>query len=155
MSRPVALLVLLLITLAWSAALAAAPRPLASSVSALTYAAGSLICHQRPERSFHYEGAQYPVCARCLGLYTGAIGGVLLWTGVSGLGRTARAGGARIAHPVLVRRILIITALPTVATVAASWLGWDAGNVARWALALPLGATIAAVVAAVAAGDLR
>ena len=80
---------------------------------------------------------------------------MLLWTGVSGLGRTARAGGARIAHPVVVRRILIITALPTVATVAASWLGWDAGNVARWALALPLGATIAAVIAAVAAGDLR
>jgi uncharacterized membrane protein len=155
-SRPVALLVLLLIAVSWSAAIAAAPRPLAPTMSALTYAAGSFICHQRPERSFHHQGAQYPVCARCLGLYTGAVGGVLLWTAVSGLGRTARAGTARLTHPILVRRILIIAALPTMATVVFSWSGWwDAGNLVRAAGAVPLGATIAAVVAAVAARDLR
>jgi uncharacterized membrane protein len=155
-SRRVALLVLLLIAVSWSTALVAAPRPLVPTVSALTYTAGSLICHQRPERSFHHQGAQYPVCARCLGLYIGAVGGVLLWTGVSGLGRTARAGTAALTHPALVRRILIIAALPTAATVVVSWLGWwDAGNVVRAAVAVPLGATIAAVIAAVAARDLR
>ena len=95
------------------------------------------------------------MCARCLGLYLGAVGGVLLWMGASGLGGTPHAVAARLAHPTVVRRILIATALPTIVTVAASWLGWDAGNVIRWALALPLGATLAAVVAAFAAGDLR
>jgi hypothetical protein len=81
---------------------------------------------------------------------------VLLWTAVSGLGRTARAGTSRVTQPALVRRLLILAALPTIATVVAAWLGWwDAGNLARAAAALPLGATIAAVVAAVAARDLR
>jgi uncharacterized membrane protein len=155
-SRLVALVALLVITLLWSAALIAAPRPLVPSVSALTYTAGSLICHQRPERSFHYQGAQYPVCARCLGLYTGASGGVLLWTAVSGFGRFPRARAARLTHPGLVKRVLIFAAAPTAVTVAAAWSGaWDAGNVVRAAVAIPLGATIAAVIAAVAARDLR
>jgi uncharacterized membrane protein len=155
-SRHVTLVALLVITLLWSAALIAAPRPLAPSISALTYAAGSLICHQRPERSFHYQGAQYPVCARCLGPYTGALGGVLLWAAVSGFGRFPRARAARLMHAGLVKRLLIIAAAPTAATVAAAWLGgWDAGNVVRAAVAIPLGATLAAVIAAVAARDLR
>lgn len=29
-------------------------------------------CHQRPERSFFFNGRQVPVCARCLGLLLGA-----------------------------------------------------------------------------------
>lgn len=28
-------------------------------------------CHQRPERSFFYNGRQVPLCARCLGLLLG------------------------------------------------------------------------------------
>ncbi len=156
MRRTVTLGVLLIIAVLWIVALAAAPRATSPRLSALTYAAGSLICHQRPERSFHHEGAQYPVCARCSGLYAGAVSGVLLWAGIGGVGRTARLRAARLTNPGVVRRILIITALPTMVTVAASWLGWgDAGNVARAVLAIPLGATIAAAIAAVAAGDLR
>ena len=125
-------------------------------VSALTYAAGALICHQRPERSFHHDGAQYPVCARCLGLYVGGAGGVLLWASLSGLGAAPRARAAKIMRPKVIQRILIIVALPTLVTVVASWLGWwHSGNVVRAACALPLGAAIAAAIAAVAAGDLR
>ncbi|HUE88911.1 MAG TPA: DUF2085 domain-containing protein [Vicinamibacterales bacterium] len=125
-------------------------------VSALTYAAGALICHQRPERSIHHAGAQYPVCARCLGLYAGAVCGVLLWAGLAGIGRAPRRVATRLSHPTLVRRLLIITAFPTLVTVVASWLGWwDAGNAARLILALPLGGAIAAALAAVATGDLR
>ncbi len=156
MSRPVALGSLIVIALLWSAALTAAPRIAPPELAALTYAAGSLICHQRPERSFHHEGAQYPVCARCFGLYAGALGGVLLWSAVGGVGRTARLRAARLTRPGVVRRVLIISALPTVVTVAASWLGWwEAGNIGRAVLAIPLGATMAAAIAAVAAGDLR
>ncbi len=97
-----------------------------------------------------------PVCARCLGLYGGALFGVVGWTLVSGWrafprGRTS----ALLAHDV-VRASLIAAALPTLVSVALAWMGvWDGSNMIRAALALPLGATVAAVVAAVAAGDLR
>jgi hypothetical protein len=61
-----------------------------------------------------------------------------------------------LALPSHVRRLLIIVALPTGATVVTAWLGWwDAGNLVRAALSVPLGATIAGVIAAVAARDLR
>ena len=29
------------------------------------------ICHQIPERSFHYKNKQFPVCARCTGILLG------------------------------------------------------------------------------------
>lgn len=29
----------------------------------------NLICHRKPERSFHYKNHQFPVCARCTGFY--------------------------------------------------------------------------------------
>lgn len=31
----------------------------------------NLICHRKPERSFHINGYQFPVCARCTGFYIG------------------------------------------------------------------------------------
>lgn len=30
-------------------------------------------CHQRPERSFFFRGYQFPVCARCTGVFVGEI----------------------------------------------------------------------------------
>src|SRR5437773_7229118 len=38
----------------------------------VVYGAGSFICHQLPARSFHSWSAQWPVCARCTGIYFGA-----------------------------------------------------------------------------------
>ena len=32
---------------------------------------GSAICHQMAERSFLFHGMQMPLCARCMGIYTG------------------------------------------------------------------------------------
>ena len=29
------------------------------------------ICHQMPERSFKYKGKQFPLCARCTGIFIG------------------------------------------------------------------------------------
>lgn len=34
---------------------------------------GSLLCHGRPERSLSYHGYQFPLCARCTGIYLGFI----------------------------------------------------------------------------------
>jgi len=40
--------------------------------AAVVYLAGGRICHQRPERSFATRDVQWPVCARCSGLYLAA-----------------------------------------------------------------------------------
>lgn len=48
-----------------------APGGLAALVSFLIYGIGSVICHQRPERSFHLGTVPLPVCARCVGIYAG------------------------------------------------------------------------------------
>lgn len=154
--RPISILALTLVVTLWSAALLAAPSADRPRVSAVVYAAGSVICHQRPERSFHRHGAQYPVCARCLGLYTGAVAGVLGWGLISGFGSSARSRLRQGLPPAVARRLLVVAGLPTILTVATAWIGlWDPGNVIRAALAFPLGGVIAAVVTAVAAGDLR
>ena len=34
---------------------------------------GSSLCHRIPERSFHWNGRQLPVCARCTGLRLGLL----------------------------------------------------------------------------------
>ena len=134
------------------------PRPVgaATIASAAIYAAGSIVCHQRPDRSFHRAGVQLPVCAHCLGLYAGGLLGVLAWAGVAGLGRHPSARARQLVQSRDIRRMLILLALPTLLSVTAAWLGWwDADNAARALLALPLGAGIGAIVCAVAAGDLR
>jgi uncharacterized membrane protein len=108
-------------------------------VAASAYAAGSLICHQRPERSFHSGGVQWPVCARCSGLYLSAALGV------------AWAFGSRV-RPVPFsawRNILVLAAIPTMATVALEW--WDprwSSVLVRAAAAAPLGAAVGALVGA-------
>ena len=35
-------------------------------------------CHRMPERSFFYKGHQFPVCARCTGVFFGQLTAVLL-----------------------------------------------------------------------------
>lgn len=40
---------------------------------------GALTCHQMYERSFNYKGYQFPVCARCTGIFVGNIIGIFLY----------------------------------------------------------------------------
>lgn len=156
MRRRVALAFVAAVLFGWNAALWAAPVASATTVSALTYLAGALVCHQKPERSFHRDGAQFPVCARCHGLYAGALVGVIGWVLFAGAGGRAAARTTPVLKRDRVRATLLIVAIPTMLTFALAWLGvWDASNAWRAALAIPLGAAIAALVAAVAAGDLR
>lgn len=35
-------------------------------------------CHQLPERSFFYKDKQFPVCARCTGVFFGQLTGIIL-----------------------------------------------------------------------------
>ena len=122
-----------------------------TSLLAGTYHAGSLVCHQLPERSFHIGGVQMPVCARCVGLYAGAALGALL-----GLGWWRRVGGGRSRAGLrlrLVRWLLVGSGIPTALLWLIEHLGDEPiANATRFAGAVPLGAAVAAVVVAWVAG---
>lgn len=119
----------------WVLALFAAPLAVDSSHRALSfcaaavYAAGSNVCHQRPERSFHIAGRKMPVCARCTGLYVSAAAAVPL--------------AVLFAVPVAARRarrVLFAAALPTALTWGLEYAGlMPFSNAARALAALPLG----------------
>jgi uncharacterized membrane protein len=124
----------------WVTLLIATPVALSrGELSALTlavYQAGSLICHQRPERSFHLAGAQLPVCARCFGLYL---------SGAVGLVAASRHRRAFSGHAA--RTLLVLAALPIASTVALEWVGVLATtNVQRMATSLPLGLAAGVVI---------
>jgi uncharacterized membrane protein len=36
-------------------------------------------CHRLPERSFFWKGQQFPICARCTGIYIGLLSLPLFW----------------------------------------------------------------------------
>lgn len=115
-------------------------------ITALVYLAGSFVCHQIADRSFHVSGIQFPVCARCTGLYLGA---------VIGMAAVAMAPPAWLSFA-RARLLLIVTSIPTVLTVATAWVGlWDPANRLRAVLALPLGFAVGAVVVAVLTRRLR
>jgi uncharacterized membrane protein len=107
----------------------------------IVYVAGSKICHQRPERSFRTAGVQWPVCARCSGLYASAPLGALLPVMLR----------RRWTRPLAVR-LAAIAAVPTLLTIGIEWSGLaDPGNIVRSAAALPLGMAIALLLVATAA----
>jgi uncharacterized membrane protein len=116
------------------------------------FAAGSLICHQRPDRSFFIDGHQLPVCARCTGLYLSGAIGLIAWVVLKGV---------RQWRPIAIEsrraaRVIVLAAIPTALSLAAGTLGvWDTANLTRAVLAVPLGAAAGAIVAAVATKDLR
>ena len=105
--------------------------------AALVYAAGSNVCHQRPDRSFHIAGHKMPVCARCTGLYVSAA--------------AALPAALLLAVPLSAsraRRILLLAALPTAVTWGLEYAGVMAfGNLTRALAALPLGWAAAWLVA--------
>jgi uncharacterized membrane protein len=119
---------------------------------ALIYSVGAVICHQIPERSFFWQGQQLPVCARCTGLYLSGAAGILGWL-VLKAGRRSRP--IRV-DPRVALRVIAVTAIPTLVTFATGVIGlWDGSNVTRALLAIPVGASAGAAVAAVFTKDLR
>ena len=72
------------------ALIVAAPLLKASGLHAAAgavYGAFALACHQMDERSFHLLGFKLAVCARCFGLYAGALAGALAYPLVRPLAR--------------------------------------------------------------------
>lgn len=135
----------------WVLLLVAAPwvAGQAGELGGVLYAIGALVCHQRPERSFHLGTVQLPVCARCLGGYAGVAAGLAAWAVAS---RWRRAPWTRVAAI----RTLAASGLPTGLTVASAWLGvGDPSNAWRAALAVPLGVVGGAVLGAVSTDHLK
>lgn len=126
---------------AWLALLVAAPV-LHPSLAALTYAAGSLICHQLPARSFHLDAFQLPVCARCLGIYAGAAAGCLV-----AVVSARRLPGRPATQLTRDRWFTALALAPTLVTVVLEWAGvWYPSNVTRALAGAPAGYAVALVV---------
>ena len=56
-----------------------------AGISGLSYLIFRPLCHQDPARSFWLAGMPLPVCARCLGIYVGALIGLLVFGPVRGI----------------------------------------------------------------------
>ncbi len=119
---------------------------------AIIFAIGAVICHQIPERSFFLDGQQLPVCARCTGLYASAAVGLTGWL----VFKIVRGWRPFDLPPRTALTLLAVAALPTAVSVVSGTLGFvDGTNISRALLAIPLGATAGAIVAAVGTKDLR
>jgi uncharacterized membrane protein len=132
--------VLLLASILWPTTLGAAAwtsiRGEPAPWTGIVYLAASRVCHQRPDRSFHTAGVQWPVCGRCSGLYLAAPLGALAAAATAK--RRARSASALV--------LVGAAAVPTVVTIALEWLHVaPISNLARALAALPLGAAIAFV----------
>ena len=124
----------------WLALLVSAPA-LPVAVAGVTYLFGALICHQLPDRSFHVDGAQLPVCARCLGIYAGT---ALITLSRLVPGSDPRTTRHRGLTPGL---ILIVGVVPTIVTVGLETAGvWLPSNLVRAFAGVALGAAVAFVV---------
>ena len=135
------------LAVAWLALVVTAPL-LWTPLATLLYAAGSLICHQLPERSFHVQGSQLPVCARCVGLYGGgALGSVV---GMTLLWKTLFRNAFRPWRVMPARwhwAGTLIAAIPTLATFVLEWgFGWGISSSMRALAAVPAGGAVAFVV---------
>lgn len=120
--------------------------------AAIIFAIGGVICHQRPERSFFWGTHQFPVCARCTGLYLSAVVGLAAWVAI----KSATKWQPHAIDPRTARAWLVVAAVPTAISLATGSLGvWDGSNFTRALFALPLGATAGVIVAAVGTKDLR
>jgi hypothetical protein len=145
---------------AWAALLVVTPwlagrphaSPIASGLMVAVYGIGSLVCHQLPQRSYYLWTAQMPVCARCAGIYAGAVIGA-----IAAILRPARRGwpgsvpgrDTRRAHDV--RIVLALAAVPTLATLLYEWATGDMpAHAIRAASGVPLGLVVAWLVVAAA-----
>jgi uncharacterized membrane protein len=122
---------------AWVLVLCAAPFSLARAIvpvpTVAVYGAASVICHQRPERSFHLSGIQIPVCARCFGLYlAGAAGAAAAFA--------MRRRRAAALSTTRIRLALAGAAVPILLSVGLEMIGAIHGsNVSRFLSGIPFG----------------
>lgn len=105
-----------------------------SSLSTFAYLIFTPICHQIPSRSFHLFGQPLAVCARCLGIYFGVLGGTGLYPLINGFSKLDLPRA----------RIFIIVSLPMIMDAGGNFLNlWASSHWIRfvtgflWGLILP------------------
>jgi uncharacterized membrane protein len=70
-------IVALAVVVAWLLIIVAPPILINSGISATPiYSFFSYVCHQIPDRSFHFLDHQFAVCSRCFGVYFGLLAGI-------------------------------------------------------------------------------
>src|SRR5918998_286504 len=98
------------------------------------YGAFALVCHQAGERSFQLLGFKLAVCARCLGLYAGALAGALAYPLARPLAR----------RDLPARGWLVAAAAPTSVDFALGFFRvWENTHASRFLTASLLGAVVA------------
>ena len=106
----------------------------AAAAAGALYKAFALVCHQMESRSFHVAGFQLAVCARCFGLYVGALAG---------------AAAYPLARPLMSRDMpgrawLLAAAAPTALDFALGLFGvWENTHASRFLTASLLGVVLA------------
>jgi uncharacterized membrane protein len=128
----------------WVAGAVTPDSPLALlAATGAAYHVGSILCHQRADRSFYSGTVQWPVCARCAGLYMSAgLGALVMFVVRRRIGRAPR----------LTRNHLLLLVLGAAAPTAISWAAERTGlsatsNAWRATLAVPLGLAVSSLVA--------
>jgi hypothetical protein len=153
---------LLIVSVLWTGAIAATPYVVSHGsidvgigrAAGIVYAAGSVICHQRSERSSHPWGVQFPVCARCFGIYLAGPFGIAIVL-VTRRRRQALSRGEDAARANW-QRLVLLACVPTALTLIWEWTTGDMTPGPVRALAGgALGGPVAALLAAVAVGELR
>jgi uncharacterized membrane protein len=132
----------------WAAALpiaawlTARPSAPVSAFALAVYALGGVVCHQLPERSFHLWSVQMPVCARCTGIY---VGGAI--AAVASIVTVRLTGPSRVEGQPRAKSTLLLSALPTVATLVFEWTtGQAPANPIRAVAGFPIGAAVVWVI---------
>jgi uncharacterized membrane protein len=117
----------------------ASPGSPASVFAFIVYSIGAVICHQRPERSFHLWSTQLPVCARCTGIYFGAA--------VGAVAAIAQARPTAVPTARSARVVLIAATVPAALTLVYEWTtGVTPSNGLRALTGIVLGVAAAWVV---------
>jgi uncharacterized membrane protein len=110
-------------------------------LTSVVFATGAAVCHQLPQRSIHLWGRQFPVCARCTGIYMAAalVGLGLMLAGKPGRGeRSSRSTRLGMGAAALVANGL---------TLAYEWTtGLAPSNAVRAAAGAALGAVVASLI---------
>lgn len=104
------------------------------AASEVAYGAFALACHQLDERSFHLAGFKLAVCARCFGLYAGALAGALAYPLTRPL----------VRRDLPARGWLVAAAVPTSVDFALGFFRvWENTHASRFLTASLLGVVVA------------
>jgi uncharacterized membrane protein len=101
-----------------------------NEIAAAIYYAFSLLCHQRPDRSYFIDGHKLGVCSRCTGIYFGFALTLLAYPLVRALRTTTTPA----------RKWLLLAALPLAIDFSLTFLGvWENTHTSRLLTGLLLG----------------